>query len=227
VSCSYVVLTSSHQFQGHQIAIHSAFCVLTKVDLPIDNSTTHITQLPANILEAFIPGYLIVSKFLLDALGFDITLGVSVYLLIFGLATALNFAWKHAYRQFEEYFTSYIRIDSGDDIHDHILEWLAAHKVSKTSRKLMVNTSRENAWDMIGEDVSKEQLDSNTLVNYSNWEAKVPPRFQPSFGSHIFWHNGMLFQFKREEKLFSSAGREGSALRHDENVTLTCVGRST
>ncbi len=196
-------------------------------DLPTDNSTISITQLPANILEAFIPGYSIISKFLLDVLGFDVTLGVSVCFLIFGLATCLKFAWKHTYRQFEEYFMSYIRIDSDDDIHDHIMEWLAAHKVSKTSRKLMVKTGRENAWDMIDGDRSDAQPDSHTLVNYSNWDAKVPPRFQPSFGSHMFWHKGMLFQFKREEKHVMSSGWGGSMIRDDENVTLTCIGRST
>jgi hypothetical protein len=41
-----------------------------------NSSSQSITTLPANILEAFIPGYSIISAFLLDVLGFDITLVV-------------------------------------------------------------------------------------------------------------------------------------------------------
>ena len=209
------------------MAIDDAFRALKKTRLSADNLTTDTTQLPPNILEAFIPGYSLISKFFLDAIGFDITLSVSICLLIFGLGTALKYAWKHTFRLFEEYLMSSIRIDSDDDILDHIMEWLATHKVSNTSRKLMVKSGRENAWDMIDGDGSGTQADSSTLMNYSNWEAKVPPRFQPSFGSHFFWHKGMLFQFKREERQIMGSGWGGSLLRDDENVTLTCVGRST
>ncbi len=207
------------------MAINSAFRALKHADLAESNSTTSITQLPANILEAFIPGYSVISKFLLDALGFDITLLVSVCFLVFGLATSLTFAWKHLYRQFEEYCMSFIRIDSDDDIHDHVMEWLASQKISKTSRKLMAKTGRENAWDMLDETVAEPELDPSNLMNFNNWDAKVPPRFQPSFGSHFFFHRGHFFQFKREQKQVMTGG--WPMVRDDENITLTCIGRST
>ena len=207
------------------MAINNAFRALEHTDLPTDNSTTSITQLPANMLEAFIPGYSVISKFLLDVLGFDITLLVSVCFLVFGLATSLTFAWKHAYRRFEEYFMSFIRIDSDDDIHDHIMEWLASHKISRSSRKLMAKTGFENAWDMVGEDAAKIELDPNNLMNFNNWDARVPPRFQPSFGDHVFWHKGRFFRFSREEKQVMSSG--WAFMRDEEYIILGCVGRST
>ena len=207
------------------MAINNAFRALKQEDLPADNSTTSITQLPTNILEAFIPGYSVISKFLLDALGFDITLLVSVCFLVFGLATSLTFAWKHAYRQFEEYFMSFILINSDDDIHDHIMEWLAGQKISRTSRKLMAKTGRENAWDMIDGAATEPELDPNNFMNFNNWDAKVPPRFQPSFGSHMFFHKGQFFQFKREKKQVMNGG--WPIMRDEESVTLTCIGRST
>ncbi|KAL6722109.1 hypothetical protein ACLMJK_001215 [Lecanora helva] len=210
------------------MAIQDAMKALQSTDLPANNSTTSITQLPANILEAFIPGYSVISKFLLDSLGFDITLLVSVCFLVFGLVTSLNYAGKHAYRQFEEYCMSFIRIDSDDDIYEHIMEWLASQKISVNSRKLMARSGRENAWDMVDGDAAVQELDPNTLINFSNWDAKVPPRFQPSFGSHLFFHKGRFFQFKREEKqVMSSSGWGGHIMRDDENVVLTCIGRST
>ena len=209
------------------MAVTNAFRTLKRPDLAADNSTTNISQLPANILEAFIPGYSVISKFLLDVLGFDITLAVSVCFVIFALATSLKFVGKHAYELFEEYCMSYIRIDSDDDIYDHIMEWLASQNVSKNSRKLMAKDGRENAWDQSNADDDVPALDPGNLLNFNNWDAKVPPRFQPSFGSHRFFYRGNLFQFKRENKQVMTAGWGGHVVRDDENVTLTCVGRST
>lgn len=208
------------------MSMHKAFRALRHSEGTTDNSTTSITQFPANILEAFVPGYSIISKFLLDVLGFDITLSVTVCFLIFGIFSAIKILSKHTYRIFETHFMSYIRIHSDDEIQDHVMEWLATQRVSRNSRKLLVKSGKENAWDTTDIHLPPQQ-DSTALVNYSNWDAKVPPRFQPSFGTHIFWHKGMLFHFKREEKQVMGSGWGASMVRDDENVTLACVGRST
>ena len=210
------------------MAINDALRALKHTELPTNNSTTSVTQLPANILEAFIPGYSLISKFLLDSLGLDITLLVSVCFLLFGLLTSLNFAWKHASEQFNEYFVSSIRIDSDDDIYSHVMEWIRVQNVSKNSRKLMAKTGLENAWDLVDGDMRVPELDPQTLVNFSNWDAKVTPRFQPSFGVHLFFYKRRLFKLKRENKqVLQDSGWRGSSLRDEENITLTCVGRST
>ena len=208
------------------MAINDALRALKRTELPTDNATTSVTRLPANILEAFIPGYSLMSKLLIDSLGFDITLLVSVCFLIFALATSLKLAWKHTSEQFNEYFMSYIRIDSDDDIYDHVMEWIGVQNVSKNSRKLMAKTGRENAWDLVDGDMGVPELDPKKLVNFSNWDAKVPPRFQPSYGTHRFVHKGRFFQLRRENKQVVGDGWGGS-VREEENITLTCVGRST
>ena len=210
------------------MAINDALRALKHTDLPTNKSTTSVTQLPVNILEAFIPGYSLISRFLLDSLGFDITLLVSVCFLLFCLLTSLQFAWKHASQQFNEYFMSSIRIDSDDDIYSHVMEWIRVQNVSKNSRKLMAKTGLENAWDRVDGDMGVPKLDPQTLVNFSNWDAKVPPRFQPSFGDHLFFYKRRLFKLKRENKqVLQDSGWRGSSLRDEENITLTCVGRST
>ena len=208
------------------MAINDALRALKRTQPSTDNSTASVTQLPANILEAFIPGYSLISKFLLDSLGFDITILVSVLFLVFGMATSLKFAWKHTSKQFDEYFMSHIRIDSEDDIYDHVMEWIRVQNVSKNSRKLMAKTGRENAWDLVDADMGMPELDPKKLVNFSNWDAKVPPRFQPSFGIHRFFHKGRFFQLNRENKQVVRDGWGGSSIRNEENITLTCVGRS-
>ena len=220
-------LLRSQSLLWPDMAINHALRALKHGEMPTDNSTTSVTQLPANILEAFIPGYSLISKFLLDALGFDITIIVSVCFLIFGLVSSFKFAWKHASEQFSEYFMSYIRIDSGDDIYDHVMEWIRAQNVSKKSRKLMAKTGLENAWDLVDGDMGVPELDPKRFVNFSNWDAKVPPRFQPSFGVHHFFHKGRFFQLTRENKQVLHDGWRGSSVRDEENIMLSCVGRST
>ena len=208
------------------MAINHALRALRQAELPGDNSTTSVTQLPVNILEAFIPGYTLISGFLKESLGFDITLLVSVCFLVFGLITSLKFAWQRASQQFTEYFTSQIMIDSNDDIYDHVMEWISIQRVSSMSRKLIAKTGVENAWDLIDGDMP--ELDPTKLMNFSNWDAKVPPRFQPSYGVHRFFYKGRLFQLRRENKQVMRDMRGvGMSLRDEEIITLTCVGRST
>jgi len=108
-----------------------------------DISTASITQLPANLLEAFIPGYSVISKFVLEALGIDITLVVSVCLLMFGLLTTSTFLWRHISDFFEKYCMSVICVESHDDIYEHLMVWLSAQKVTQNSRSLMAKTGRE------------------------------------------------------------------------------------
>ena len=192
-----------------------------------DNSTGSITQLPANILEVFIPGYSIISRFLLEALGFDVTVVVSVCFLIFGLVVSIRFLWNHAYAYFQTYFMSFISIESDDDIYEHVMDWIGEQRVSKNSQSLMAKTGHFT-WDAdLADDGASESMNDGTLLNFSNWDSKIPPKFQPYFGIHRFWHNGRYFQLKRETKQMMVSGWGGSVLRDDETIRLTCVGRST
>ena len=191
------------------------------------NNSTSITQLPVNILEAFIPGYSIISKFLWEVLGFDITLVVSICLLTFGLLTAGKYVWKHALEVFEEYFMSFISINSDDDIYDHVMDWLAGQDISRKSRSLMAKTGHGSAWDLQDGVEVDEELDPQNFINFSNWDAKIPPKFQPYYGTHWFFHRGRIFKFKRSSKTMMAAGWGGNVFTEDESITLTCIGRST
>ena len=210
------------------MSFNSVFQLLQKSDLPSDNSTVSITQLPANILDAFIPGYPVISKFIWDVFRFDISIAVSVSILAFGLFTGFKFIGYHAYEYFEDYFTSFICIECDDDIFEHVMTWVAEQKMSKRSRTLMAKTGRESAWDVLTGGELSELADAGQLLNFSNWDAKVPPTFQPYFGTHRFWHNGRYFEFNRSQKsVMGSSWGGGSVVREDEYIKLTCIGRST
>ncbi|KAL8923437.1 MAG: hypothetical protein Q9172_003134 [Xanthocarpia lactea] len=210
------------------MSLRNAFQALNAADLPKDNATVSVTQLPANILDAFIPGYPVISKFIRDSFGFDISIVVSLSLLAFGLFTAARFIWHYAYEYFQDYFTSYICIESDDDIFYHVMEWLAEQKISKKSRTLMATTGRESAWDSFSGGEPDLVAEAGQLLNFSNWDAKVPPTFQPYFGVHRFFHRGRYFEFLRQQKsVMGSSWGGGSVIREDEYIKLTCIGRST
>ncbi|KAL8698959.1 MAG: hypothetical protein Q9224_001617 [Gallowayella concinna] len=211
------------------MSLRNAFQALGKADRPNDNnSTASVTQLPANILDAFIPGYPVISKFVQEVFGFDISIVVSVSLLIFGLFTSAKFVWHHALWYFEEYCMSYICIESDDDIFAHVMNWLAEQKISQNSRTLLATTGRESASDSFSAEEMDLVSDPFDLLNFSNWDAKVPPTFQPYFGKHRFFHQGRYFEFLRMKKdVMGTSWGGGTVIREDESIKLTCIGRST
>ncbi|KAL8851216.1 MAG: hypothetical protein Q9221_003847 [Calogaya cf. arnoldii] len=212
------------------MSLRNAFQVLGATDLPNENATVSVTQLPANILEAFIPGYPVISKFIWDSFGFDISIFVSLSLLIFGLFTSAKFIWHYAFGFFHQYCTSYVCIESDDDIFTHVMRWFAEQKISKRSRTLMATTGRESAWDSLPGREMDLVAEPGQLLNFSNWDAKVPPTFQPYFGTHRFFHKGRYFEFVRQQKSVMGSASPwggGSVIREDEFIKLTCIGRST
>ena len=210
------------------MSLRNAFQALGTADPPKDNATVSVAQLPANILDAFIPGYPVISKFIRDSFGFDISIVVSLCLLVFGLFTSAKLIWHYAYEYFQEYCMSYVCIESDDDIFAHVMDWLAEQKISKSSRTLMATTGRESAWDSFSGGEMDFVSEPGQLLNFSNWDAKVPPTFQPYFGTHRFFHNGRYFEFLRQQKsVMGSSWGGGSVIREDEYIKLTCIGRST
>jgi mitochondrial chaperone BCS1 len=67
------------------------------------------TQLPRDILEAFIPGYSIIRGFFKDIFGFDITLVVSICFILVALTSSVRFLWKHVSKAFKQHLMASIR----------------------------------------------------------------------------------------------------------------------
>ena len=210
------------------MAFSKAFSSLPPSSIQGDrNVTASITQLPANILEAFIPGYSIISRFLLEILGFDITVAVSVCFLLFGFSTSVRFLWDQAYTYFEKHFTSFISIDSDDDLYEQVMDWVGHQPVSTHAKSLNAK-SAHYGWDEdVSDEASSESADDRAYLNFSNWDSKVPPKYQPYFGSHKFRFRGKYFELSRQPKQVASAGWGGTVFREEEVLRLTCIGRST
>ena len=189
---------------------------------PYVNTSANITQLPASLLETFIPGYSIISRFLWEILGFDVTLMVTVGVMLLGLATVSRIVGKHASDFFKAHFLSFVSIDF-DDLFDCVMEFLTEHELLKGALGLIAKSSRETSWDLRDE-IEMKASDNNDLLNFNNWDVKAPPTFEPYFGHHYFVHKDRYFLLKRKDRQITSFG---VGFRDQEIIELTCIERST
>ncbi|KAK4230447.1 BCS1 N terminal-domain-containing protein [Podospora fimiseda] len=158
-------------------------------------------------------------------------------LTIFGFAWALNRIWAQIYvavcGAIRSYFTSNIQISSNDEIFNHMMKYLSSQPSMVNSRFLTAETWTRSAWEDVDESdllTTKISADgSGIFLNFSNQEAKAPPRFTPALGSHSFYFEGRWFKLHRKQETLydeASANRGGAQYKDKETLVLSCYGRS-
>ncbi|OCL02979.1 P-loop containing nucleoside triphosphate hydrolase protein [Glonium stellatum] len=197
------------------------------LDTSENGTQSDLTNLPSNVLEAFIPGYGLISKFILDVFGFDVGIVVSVGLILFAAMTSATYVWNKAFSIFSRFYMSSVFVDDGDDLFDSVLQWIAEQRMSKISRSVKAVTRLGTIYGDKGDESDDEEaLDEKGIFNFGKWAAKLPPRYEPYFGRHRFWHNGRLFIFDRSRR--ERVVNPWSPNRGDEElIELRCIGRST
>ena len=193
-----------------------------------DNMSTQQQQLPSTVFEAFIPGYSFISSFFLHSLGIDITRIVTIAFFAFCAYSGGQYCYIHLRDLFRAYYTCSVSVDEYDEIFYQIMEWIKDQTVAKEARKLHASAC-DRAWDDVGVLDTGEfgDMTDGKLLNFANWELKMPPTFRPYFGTHRFQHMGRWFEFRREQREVLNGGYGPGLLRNEEIVTLTCIGRST
>lgn len=187
-----------------------------------------LSHLPPSILNAIIPGYDVISKILLDSFGFDVSNIVPICIVLFLLHTGFSYIYRYSRIVFEKYLTASITVDYYDEIYDHILAFVADLHALKRTRSLRAQSGIESAWDGYDVDELKagEELAEGQYFNFNNWEAKVPPRFEPHGECSWFWHRGHYIQFHRDKDVVLGGFMKGM-LMDQEKIKLTVLGRST
>jgi mitochondrial chaperone BCS1 len=183
-----------------------------------------IAHLPTSILDAFIPGYSFISKYLLDVFGFDISIIVSILVLGFACTTGVHYIYRHVWASFLTYFTASVVIDAYDIIYENLLSWAAEHEDLKQVRSLKVQSA--DYTDDVDALKGDDNAENGAIFNFNSWAAKVPPRYEPDTGYHWFRHKGHWFKFSREKNKVQG-GWMGMMIQEQETVRLTVLGRST
>jgi mitochondrial chaperone BCS1 len=132
----------------------------------------------------------------------------------------------------QQYFTASICINNSDEMFLHMMKWLAAQPYLVNSRSLTAETFSRTMWEGDeGADMATARIaadGSGIYLNFSNQEAKAPPRFTPAFGLHGFWFGGRYFRLHRkQESLYDDGNSTGTPQFKDkEKLVISCYGRS-
>lgn len=202
----------------------------------VDNGTIpyfNLPDMPATVLESFLPGYRVISNLFFHGFGIDIGALVSIGFVFFTVCTTLKYAFKLLSRLFFAYFTSSVYINNVDDLFEHIISWVATQNLSKAARSVKAVMQSGEMWDesltsSIDEaDVDDGAQDEDGMFNFTKWVSRFPPRYEPYFGSHRFWYGRTLFWFNRSPRNSQMVFLGGNKDTEQQLLQLTCVGRST
>jgi chaperone BCS1 len=171
-----------------------------------------------------------------NVLGARFGLDPTSILTFFGFVWAANKfcrqIYMYLYAAVNQYFTANINISSSDEMYLHMMKFLAGQPSMYNSRSLTAETTSKTAWegedeaDVVATRISADG--SGVYLNFSNQEAKAPPRFIPALGSHAFWHEGRYFRLHRkQESLYDEgAGGQMPQFKDKERLVISTLGRS-
>lgn len=167
--------------------------------------------------------------------GTRIGLDPTMFLTLLGFFWASQRLWRQLFSStsgfVSSYLTSSIHVASSDEIYLHLMKWLAAQPRLVNSRALTAETLSKTAWEEEDEaDVLATRISADgegVYLNFSNQEAKMPPRFVPALGIHGFWFDGNYFRLHRKQEQFLEDGDGGNTTFKDrEKLVISCLGRS-
>jgi len=174
---------------------------------------------------------------LYQMIGSNLGLDPTIVLTLVGFFWAANRVVRQVYgavfRLIQENFMSNIHITSTDEIYTHMMKWLALQPLMASSRSLTAETVSKTAWE---EEEELEALQTRTVagsgggnakyLNFSNQEAKAPPRYVPAVGVHGFWHKGRYFRLHRKQQSVFDGEANYGTFRKEEDLIVSCFGRS-
>ena len=186
-----------------------------------------LTDLPPNILDALIPGYSIISRYILAVTGVDVSLFVS--LVVIGLAGTKGgqYLYGKTSRAFRYLFLSSVYIDESDDLFDMMMDWIATTQISASRRSVRAKTQRGSKANDDDESTD-DALSDEGYFDFNKWSARTPPRYEPYYGRYFFWHNSRLFVYNRQHKQRPGNNLQvqfGSGQEYDL-LQIDCIGRS-
>lgn len=203
---------------------------LPSMDRTNSSQPLNITDISPNILDALIPGYTLISTYCLSAFGLDITLFVTLGVLLIAISKGGSYILDQAEQIFRYFFVSSVYISDHDDLFDMIMSWLDARATSRTHRSVTAKTQTGSQSDdeLGASESAEEMLGPNGLFDYNKWSARTPPRYEPYYGRHYIWHDYRLLIFKRSRKpVQQNISISWGGMRDDDILQLDCIGRST
>ncbi|KAL4927064.1 BCS1 and AAA domain-containing protein [Aspergillus undulatus] len=206
---------------------------------PITNPMGNAT-LDTALLETFIPGYSMASKFLTTYLQIDLSLYLPYLLVAAALGAALRYIYYQLRGLFQEHCISTAEIRHDDEVYNYLMYWLAQQPFTNRTTHFVAGTRISGSsryYDSDDEDEwgEADEIDEhgNVIVDFDEYWAKATARdkhkklrFTPSDGTHYFWFHGRPLAFIREREDNKQSGNYyGYGKMANERLYISCVGR--
>ncbi|KAK5166501.1 uncharacterized protein LTR77_008044 [Saxophila tyrrhenica] len=187
-----------------------------------------LTELPPSILDALVPGYSLISRYIHALTGIDISFFVSIGLILFAVIKGGQFLYSRGSRAFRYLFLSSVYIKQHDDLFDMTLDWMAKTQISTSKRRATAKTQRGPRAQNEFEATEANALSEDGFFDFQKWSARVPPRYEPYYGRHFMWHNRRLFIFHRSKrsKLDLGSGSGLGKVDEEDMIQIDCIGRT-
>jgi chaperone BCS1 len=184
------------------------------------------------LLEAFFPGFSLISSGILKYAKVDISLYLPMLLALGAVVLSGRYLYDWAWELLDQYAMSTADVRVDDEMYNMLMGWIANQQFAKRSRRFVANTNLNSRmwylWREDDEDAEEDEIaiefdaDSNPIGKIGGKEEKKV-RFTPSFGTHYFWYKGRLLCFRRQK----DERQQGyGAISEREEVSIACFGRN-
>lgn len=165
-----------------------------------NSSAQNLVQVPANLLETFIPGYGTISRILLDTFGIDVTLLVSISFFFFALGRSFTYLKNQFLALVMRFGTCSVEIGADADTYFWVMDWMADRGIGQDSHHLTAIATQRNHIYVHGDDRDFD-LPPPLPVLTSSRKKQNPQRYEPSLGqTQYFWFNNRLFRWHRQNE---------------------------
>ncbi|OJJ57999.1 hypothetical protein ASPSYDRAFT_69161 [Aspergillus sydowii CBS 593.65] len=203
------------------------------------NSTPILNPSDTALLETFIPGYSMLSRFLISYLQIDLSLYFPYLIAAAVLGAAARYVFHQVRGFFGEHCISTAEIRHDDEVYSYLMHWLAQQPFTNRTTHFVAGTKISGSsryYDSDDEDEwgEADEIDEegNVIVDFDEYWAKATARdkhkrlrFTPSDGTHYFWFNGRPLAFIREKEDNKSSGGYYGYGKQLERLYISCMGR--
>ncbi|KAE8394815.1 BCS1 N terminal-domain-containing protein [Aspergillus alliaceus] len=191
------------------------------------------------LLEAFIPGYTFISRFLISYLQIDLSLYLPYMITCVVFAAVLKYSASKLKDLLGKHCVATAEIRLDDEISNYLLYWMAQQPFATRSTRFLAATRLSNQsysydsdddGDQWGEEDEYDE-DGNVINNFDEYWAKTRNRdkfkrlrFTPAEGTHYFIFRGRPLAFVRAKGDKTSSSRRGTRFE-PERLYLSCFGR--
>jgi chaperone BCS1 len=185
------------------------------------------------LLDAFFPGFSLLSTALLKYSKIDLTLYfptlIAIGLMVFASQYLNTWLWEFA----DQYLmcTADIRID--DEMYNMVMAWIANQQFTKRSRRFVANTNLNSRMWFLWQEFNEDNGEDEIGVEFDENDQPIAPKkgkkdkkvqFTPSFGTHYFWYKKRLLIFRRSK---DNQQTGWGPVSEREEISLCSFGRDS